>query len=237
MELAKGPLIGMVPPPLDDDSLFKLLFSAKALEAVFRERFATTAGKGVDRLNGFQFSARSKAEFAVVSEKIISGLFRFSPYLEVLRPKSRDKKPRLIGIPTVRDRVVLHQLNKFLAAKFPERVPKNVASTYVRELSQGLQSLPKDTTWICSTDIQTFYDDIRQPRLLWLLRKRVSCEAVNKLVGHAIATPTVPKNTGRARHKDYASKGVPQGLAISNILASIFMQDVDDAMRDGLLPV
>ncbi|MDR6153862.1 RNA-directed DNA polymerase [Acidovorax delafieldii] len=233
MELIKGPLIGMVPPPLDDDLLFKLLFSAEALEAVFRERFATTTGKGIDRLNGFQFSARSKAQFAVVSEKIISGRFRFSPYLEVLRPKSRDKKPRLIGIPTVRDRVVLHQLNKFLAAKFPERVPKNVASTYVRELSQGLQSLPKDTTWICSTDIQTFYDDIRQPRLLWLLRKRVSCEAVNKLVGHAIATPTVPKNTGRARHKDYVSKGVPQGLAISNILASIFMQDVDDAMKDA----
>lgn len=231
MEPAVGPLFGAIPPPLDDDTLFKLLFSAEALESAFREKFATTASKGVDRLNGFQFSARSKAELAVVSEKILSGHFRFTPYLEMLRPKARDKKPRLIAIPTVRDRVVLHQLNKFLAAKFPERVPKSLASAYVRDLSQRLQLLPKDTTWICSTDIKTFYDDIQQPRLLWLLSKRISCDAVNKLVGHALATPTVPKNTSRARHKDYASKGAPQGLAISNILASIFMQDVDDAMK------
>ena len=233
MEPVVGRLFGVIPPSADDDTLFKLLFSAEALEAVFQEKFATTTGKGIDRLNGFQFYARSKAELTVVSEKIISGRFRFTPYLEVLRSKSRDKKPRLIAIPTVRDRVVMHQLNKFLAAKFPERVPKSLASTYVRELSQGLQVLPKDTTWICTTDIETFYDDIQQARLLWLLRKRISCEAVNKLIGHALATPTVPKNTGRARHKDYASKGIPQGLAISNILASIYMQDVDDAMKDA----
>lgn len=218
-------------PILGDEALFQLLFSADFLEAAFREKFATTTGKGVDRLNGFQFSGRSKVDLTIASEKILSGKFRFTPYLEVLRTKSRDKKPRLIGIPTVRDRVVMHQLNKFLAIVFPERVPKNVASAYVRELSADLSESPKDTTWICSTDIQTFYDDIRHTRMLMLLRKRISNEAAIRLVGHAIMTPTVPKNTRRSRHKDYISSGVPQGLAISNILASIFMQDVDDEMN------
>lgn len=231
MKAIEDKLFGTVLPALDDETRFKLLFSAASLEAVFWEKFATTAGKGVDRLNGFQFSDRSKVELAVTSEKILSGSFRFTPYLEVLRPKSRDKKPRLISIPTVRDRIVLHQLNKFLASLFPERVPKSVASTYVRDLAKDLKERPKDLTWVCSTDIRTFYDDIRQARLLSLLGKRISCKTAIRLVGHAIATPTVPKNTRRSRHKDYASNGVPQGLAISNILASIYMQDVDDKMK------
>jgi RNA-directed DNA polymerase len=42
--------------PIDDVALFGALFSPAALETVFKEEFASTTGKGVDRLNGFQFS-------------------------------------------------------------------------------------------------------------------------------------------------------------------------------------
>ncbi|MDO3517739.1 reverse transcriptase domain-containing protein [Ralstonia pseudosolanacearum] len=217
--------------PVDDETLFKTLFSQAELERAFKEKFATTTGKGVDRLNGFQFAHRAAGELTVASAKILAAQFRFSPFLEVLRPKARDKLPRLIGIPTVRDRVVLHQLNKYVAALYPERVPRNVASTYVRELADDLRARPLGKTWVCSTDIKMFYDSIKQARLLSLLAKRIKCDAAIKLVGHAITTPTVPRNTRRSRHKDYAPSGVPQGLAISNILASIYMQDVDESMK------
>jgi hypothetical protein len=41
----------------------------------------------------------------------------------------------------------------------------------------------------------------------------------------------VPKNARRTSYKSFKAKiGVPQGLAISNILASIYMQEVDEAM-------
>ncbi|WP_119156099.1 reverse transcriptase domain-containing protein [Caldimonas tepidiphila] len=225
-------LSASIPPEtVDHEALFKTHFSPTALEQAFKEKFATTTGKGVDRLNGFQFAPRSASELEITSSKILAGHFRFSPYLEVLRPKARDKHPRLIGIPTVRDRVVLRQLNKYLATLYPERVPKNVASTYVRELAADLQARPLDKTWVCSTDIQKFYDSIKQERLLSVLAKRVKFDAAIRLIRHAIATPTVPRNTRRNRHKDYPSAGVPQGLAISNILASIYMQDVDEAMK------
>lgn len=126
------------PVPIDDTTLFGALFSAVALEEVFNEEFASTTGKGVDRLNGFQFEKNAKAQLETVSAKCLNGSYRFSPFLEVLKTKGRDKKPRLIGIPTIRDRVVLHQLNKFLAFLYEERVPRNVASTYVREISTDL---------------------------------------------------------------------------------------------------
>ena len=217
--------------PVDDAMLFNSLFAPAALEAVFKDEFASTTGKGLDRLNGFQFSLNAKAELATASAKCLAGRYRFSPFLEVLKTKGRDKPPRLIGIPTVRDRVVLHQLNKFLAAIYPERVPKNVASTYVREISTDLNGKSPTDTWICSTDIKTFYDSIRRDQLLKVLRKRINCPSALKLISHALATPTVPKNTRRAKHKDFRTDvGVPQGLAISNVLASIYMQGVDEGM-------
>lgn len=228
--LATSAVAPSAPVPIDDTTLFAALFSTMALEAVFKEEFASTTGKGVDRLNGFQFAMNAKGHLATASAKCLTGSYRFSPFLEVLKTKGRDKNPRLIGIPTVRDRVVLHQLNKFLAALYPERVPKNVASTYVREILTDLRGKSPTETWVCSTDIKTFYDSIQCDRLLKVLARRIKSQSGLKLIGRALATPTVPKNTRRARHKDYRTHGVPQGLAISNILASIYMQEVDDVM-------
>ena len=216
---------------VDDAAHFAMLFAPAELKAVFEASFARTPAKGVDRLNGFQFAAQSATQLAVASAKCLSGHYRFAPFLEVLKIKGRDKSPRLIGIPTVRDRVVLHQINKFLAAIFPERVPKNVASTYARIIAGDLKHRSTDSTWICSTDIKTFYDSISRERIMKVLRRRISCESALKLISHALAAPIVPKNTRKTRHGEYRSTtGVPQGLAISNILASIYMQEVDEAM-------
>lgn len=218
--------------PIDDVALFGALFAPAVLVTVFKEEFASTTGKGVDRLNGFQFSLDAKSHLETASAKCLAGQYRFSPFLEVLKTKGRDKPPRLIGIPTVRDRIVLHQLNKLLATIYPECVPKNVASTYVRKISTDLMKGKSPTdTWICSTDIKTFYDSIQRDRLLKVLAKRIKSQLALKLIAYALATPTVPKNTKRSKHKDYRTAvGVPQGLAISNILASIYMQEVDKAM-------
>lgn len=219
------------PDLVDDTKLFSILFSANSLETVFNEKFASTSGKGVDRLNGFQFASNANAILTTASAKCLVGTYRFSPFLEVLKTKGRDKNPRLIGIPTVRDRVVLYQLNKYLAALYPERVPKNVASTFVREISTDLMKKSPTETWICSTDIKTFYDSIQRDRLLKVLAKKIKSKNALKLIGHALATPTIPKNTRRSKHSEYRTEvGVPQGLAISNILASIYMKEVDEIM-------
>jgi RNA-directed DNA polymerase len=136
---------------IDDVALFTALFSTAALTQTFEADFATSTGRGTDRLNGFQFSLRANHELSVASTKCASSQYRFAPYLENLKTKGRNKAPRLIGIPTVRDRVVLHQLNRFLAAIFPDRVPKNVASTYVRAIASDLQSRSPTDTWVCGT--------------------------------------------------------------------------------------
>ena len=217
---------------IDDAALFASLFSAASLQERFDENFCRSAGKGTDRLNGFQFASRATAECAVASAKCVAGTYRFAPYLENLKPKGRSKPPRLIGIPTVRDRIVLSQLNKFLAAVFPDCVPKNIASAYVRAVSEDLKTKVPADTWICSTDIKTFYDSIQQDRLMKVLARKVKSREALRLVERALRTPTVPRNTKRSRHNEFRPKrGVPQGLAVSNILASIYMQEIDDAMK------
>ena len=72
---------------IDDATLFTALFSTTALIETFESNFATTTGKGTDRLNGFQFSLRANQELAVASTKCASSQYRFAPYLENLKTK------------------------------------------------------------------------------------------------------------------------------------------------------
>jgi RNA-directed DNA polymerase len=217
-----------VPTP---DQLFPVLMAPQSLLALFDERFATTPSKGIDRINGFQFVPKAAETLTTASKKCLDGTYRFTPYLENLQSKGRERSPRVISIPTVRDRVILHQLNKVLASAFPECVPRNVANAYIREITEDFAKLPGHVTHVCGCDIKTFYDVINRDRLLQVLKGRVPDVAL-RLIGHAIRTPTVPRNTRRRRYSEHArDRGVPQGLAISNILAAIYLREVDAAMK------
>jgi retron-type reverse transcriptase len=217
----------------DVATLFAAFFSAEALLDAFQRRFAESPSKGLDRLNGFQFAQRAAVEFDVVSKKCLSGDYRFTPYLEKLKIKGRGKAPRLIAIPTVRDRVVLHQLKVLISSVFPDAVPKNIANTYVRMVAKDLAIQDPNTTYVCGCDIKDFYGSINRAKMLNILSKRIKHMPAITLLGRALVCPTVPKNVRRRDHKKYAdSKGIPQGLAISNILAAIYVYEVDDGMRN-----
>jgi hypothetical protein len=72
--------------------------------------------------------------------------------------------------------------------------------------------------------------------LYGILAKRLNGHPALALVRRAIDTPIVPVTYRRNDVASYAEeKGVPQGLAISNALAAIYLYEVDQAMQD--LPV
>lgn len=216
----------------DCKKLFEDTFSVSSLITCFTERFQYGTAKGVDRLNGYQYKSRAEESFSVASKKCLSGAFRFSPYLEVLKSKGRSKYPRLISIPTVRDRVVLNQLKDFLALVYPECVPKQTAAALMRGVAEALRPLDPASTLVCGCDLKDFYPSLDHQRLLKILNERIDDSRALALVRRAIVTPTVPLGARRVLHRQYSqTAGVPQGLAISNILAAIYMGPVDEAMQ------
>jgi RNA-directed DNA polymerase len=222
-----------LPTPKSLDETFKELFQTNALYEVFLTKFKNSESKGVDRANGTQYAALALQSLETVSKKCLDGSFRFSPYLEILKAKGRGKTPRLISIPTIRDRIVLHQLNKLLAQIYPDCVPKKIATQYIRSISNELKKKEPGTTFVCGCDIKTFYDGIPPKRLLALIQKRLSIKNAISLLKHALMTPTVPKDCRKKEHIKFRPEcGVPQGLAISNILAALYLQEVDAGMQN-----
>lgn len=212
--------------------LLAIFFSEIELKKTFKEKYLTSGTKGLDRLNGIQFNEKIDEHCSVIKRKCMSGQYAFTPYAEVLQLKGRGKPPRVLGIPSIRDRLVLNQLKRILAHTFSEYVPKTRANTLVHKISRDILHIDDigntASTHVFGCDIEKFYDEIDRNLLLESLRKRIKSAKVLKLIESAINTPTVPRNYKQKDINKYkTSKGVPQGLAISNILAAIYLAEFD----------
>lgn len=219
----------------DLKTAIEILFSEEQLLGEFNRRHRDSISRGLDRRNGAAFALVAHNEIPVISQKCLDATYAFTPYMEILKVKDHRSPPRRIGIPAIRDRIVLAQLNKLLRLAFPAESKSPLASSYVRHLAKHLQSVPVVGNWTAGCDIRRFYDSLDRARLLRILEKRLHDPAF-ALIKAAINTPIVPVTYRRRDVAAYAEeKGVPQGLAISNALAAIYLHEVDQAMQN--LPV
>lgn len=207
---------------------FDILFNIAHAEEYFINKILYRNGGGRDNMSPKTYWEQFKDNTSSIIKKCKFSDYRFSPYKEQLILKGRSKLPRCISIPTVRDRLVLGLLNEYLQTVFPECVNHKTPNQCVREIKSFIAEHPEPISFFKS-DFSQFYDNINQEKLMSVLRTRIHDERPLKLIIDSIQNPT----TGYKKEKKVLSlKGVPQGLAISNILASIYMMEFDRKMKD-----
>ncbi len=186
----------------------------------------------MDGVSPSRFEEQKAEQFQIIRRKCRDGTYTFTPYREVLKSRGRNKKPRVISIPTVRDRIVLLILKDILHDIFDDCVNRSLPNQVIRRLKEFYLSDKSNDKKIYRADIESFYGDIEYEYLEHKLRSRIDSERIINLLLRAIKTPTVPKNyryTDKDKYKK--GKGIPQGLSISNILAEICLEGLDHNMR------
>jgi RNA-directed DNA polymerase len=212
--------------------LFESNFQINSLNKIYDEKFKSSKTKGIDRLSGIKFENRAKEHIRIIHKKCMGGTYKFSPYLELIQSKGRGKFPRVLAIPTVRDRIVLNALKNILFQIFPECVQRKLANTYIYDIERFTGEISPSHIGVYRTDIKNFYDSINREKLFDKLKTRIKSKKLLNLIKKAVERPVVPKNYNREDLKKYFNnKGIPQGLSISNILASIYLNDFDKSLE------
>lgn len=182
--------------------------------------------RGIDRVDSDGFRKNLEVEIARISEKALSSRYRCSPYMEMLVSKGRDKHPRIIARPTVRDKLALSALKSTLHEALPDDVPRKLPNQVIRDLLSTLQA--NKGCVIVRGDIKSFYDSISHKKLLLSLVARIGHGRVTEMVMTAIRGAVVPAGYRKEDIKKYATnRGVPQGLPISNFLAHMLLSHFD----------
>ncbi len=185
-------------------------------------------GRSFRGLDGVRPDTFESTQLSIAKRKVLAGEYRFTPYVERLVSKGRDKPPRVLAQPTVRDRIVLQILKEVLHSIFPERVGRDLPNQLVREVRSTIETVSGQ--WVARFDIRTFYDNIDHASLLNVIERRVKSRRILVLIRRAIQNPTVPRHSRRTDRPQLNSSGVPQGLPISNILAEIYLTDFDNSI-------
>jgi retron-type reverse transcriptase len=161
-------------------------FAYNNLDTVFKTKVSKVSSKGIDKKSSDNFKLHKASELKIIERKTLSGNFQFSPYLEILRVKNRKSIPRLLSLPTIRDRIVLDVIKSILHEDFSDCVNRELPNSYIRKIKLFLEKNKTNNIYFLKTDIKKFYDKINREILLTELKKRISDEGFLNLVINTI---------------------------------------------------
>jgi len=194
--------------------LFEKMTSEDYINEVYMKYIYFSFAIGVDNMNKEQFNLKLASEVKLINRKLNSNIYKFSRYKLKLISKGQGKPPRELYIPTIRDRIVLKMTQLYLKKVYGTSVEQETPQNIVKKLKDYINLGTYDH--YIKIDIKDFYPSIDKEILLKKIRRKIRSKDFNIFLRKAIA--------------DRDIRGVPQGLSISNILAYIYLSDLDDKL-------
>lgn len=203
--------------------IFKKHFARNRLIDIYNKKIKHSGAIGLDRTRPATLSSALSEEVALILRKVHGGRYHFTSYKEKLISKGATSLPRQISIPTARDRIVLRALCDCLSELYPSAkiaLPQVVIDSLKTALLSNTYSA------YAKIDLKNFYPSLPHSQIKGVIWKKVRKREFRHLIESAIKTPTMPESIG-GKGAPSNEVGVPQGLAISNVLAEISLHDID----------
>jgi RNA-directed DNA polymerase len=194
-------------------------------ETLYEAYALAKKNNGAPGLDGVTFEAIEESGVEAFLKQIQDELaaHRYRPLRNRRKeiPKG-DGKVRVLGIPSIRDRVVQGALKlilepifeaDFQAGSFGYR-PQRTAHEAVQRVAEAIV---KCKTRIIDIDLRAYFDNVRHDLLLEKVARRVRDANVLRLLKMML------KATGK--------KGVPQGGVISPLLSNLYLNEVDKMLE------
>src|SRR5690625_2003180 len=178
-------------------------------------------GMSVDQIQGYL--ALNKDELL---KSIRSRTYKPEPVLRVEIPKP-DGGVRLIGIPTVKDRIIQQAVAQIITPLFDRQFSDHSYGFRPRRYAEmaiikGLEYMNDGYEWIVDIDLERFFDTVNHDRLMNLVARTVEDGDVISLIRKFLVS-------GVQIDEEYKETiiGTPQGGNLSPLLSNIMLHELD----------
>jgi group II intron reverse transcriptase/maturase len=220
---------------IEERRLFEALCSIERLEAGFRRVKKNKGSPGVDGVTIAEFESRLIEELSQLKEELESWTYKPSPVRRVEIPKPGGKGIRLLGVPTVRDRVVQATLKELLEPIFePLFSDHSYGFRLERNQRQAVEAARRIVAagkpYVVDIDLSKFFDRIHHDRLIARLSRQVADKRILRLIGLLLRSGIMANGLVTP-----STEGAVQGSPLSPLLSNIVLDELDKELeRRGL---
>jgi RNA-directed DNA polymerase len=198
----------------------------RAIKRVIKNKGAP----GVDGMTVFQVKKYLKRHWTKIQDALLNGTYLPMP----VRQKEIDKPDggvRILGIPTVLDRVIQQAVNQVLTHIWdytfseksfgfrPNLSQREAIRLYKEFVKQGFRH-------IVDIDLSKFFDCVNHDRLLARLSSKIKDKRVLKLIRGFLVSGIMIGGLEHAREE-----GTPQGGPLSPLLSNIVLDELDKELE------
>ena len=210
--------------------LLKQILSRENMLLALKRVEKNKGSHGVDMMPVRNLRQHIVENWSSIKEAILKGTYNPMPVRRVEIPKP-DGGVRLLGIPTVTDRLIQQAiaqvLSKIYDPMFSEHSygfrPNRSAHDAVRKAKGYIRD---GFRWVVDMDLEKFFDKVNHDRLMSTLAKTVNDKPLLKLIRKYLQAGVMINGVVSS-----TSQGTPQGGPLSPLLSNIVLDELDKELE------
>jgi len=213
------------------EQLLAAVVERKNMWLALKQVERNSGAAGVDHMTVGQLRSYLREHWPQIKEELLAGSYQPQPVLKVEIPKPGGKGMRMLGIPTVIDRLLQQALHQVLSPLFE---PHFSASSYgfrpQRSAHQAVlkarQYVREGRRWVVDIDLEKFFDRVNHDILMSRLARRIKDKRVLRLIRSYLQAGMMSNGLTTVRRE-----GTPQGGPLSPLLSNILLDELDKELE------
>lgn len=209
------------------ENLMELVVDAKNMARAWDQVRRNRGAPGPDGMTIGQFPEFIRENWATIRQQLLDGTYRPQPVRRKTIPKPDGSGERMLGIPTVLDRVIQQAVQQVLTPIFDPEFsessfgfrPKRSAHGAVKQAQRYIR---QGRGYAVDMDLSKFFDRVQHDVLMVRVARKVRDKRLLRLIGRYLRAGVMVEGVVQA-----TGEGTPQGGPLSPLLANILLDDLD----------
>ena len=220
----------------DTSRLLEEVLERKNMLSALKRVISNKGSHGVDGMKIDELREHIQKHWNTIKAKLLETRYNPSPVRRVEIPKP-DGGVRLLGIPTVQDRLIQQAIAQILSRIYepsfsnnsfgfrPHRGAKDAIRKSKEYINQG-------NRWVVDMDLEKFFDKVNHDILMSKLEKKIKDRRLLTLIRKYLKSGILINGICIT-----SEEGTPQGGVISPVLANIFLHYAFDVWMERNYPI
>lgn len=211
-------------------NLLDMILERNNMMKAYKRVISNKGSHGVDGMKVDELRPFLKNKWPTIKEELLEGKYKPEPVRRVEIPKP-DGGIRLLGIPTVLDRLIQQAIAQVLSGVYNHTFSNNSYGFRPRlgakdAVLAAQEYMNEGYTWVVDIDLEKFFDRVNHDILMSKLGKRIGDKRVLRLIRRYLESGVLINGL-----KVSTEEGTPQGGPLSPLLANIMLDELDKELE------